>query len=365
MGMNTCIRNYISLALGAWIGIAVFWGRPCFAQERAIDISGDPDWIARASHGFLSHTPVSLDFLDQATLLISFDRGAACDPDEATNLYTSLRVDIPSGHISARHHESAGPGTARAFVSSEGSPLLAVRTDVRQLALDPLEPATPQNVAKQKQTGSDHPCSSRLFDWSIAPDRKQIVVQDVRFRPPENAFEGFDTRTLLRTGKWVGSGSIGFSAGSGYILKHSGRRAWVLWDGHTERPFCSPCDHAVFLTGSSVLAITDNQLVASTVSGAPLWSRRIAGISDNIAVNQQGARVAILSSGGNGFLRPLAQHLEVFDSKGGKVLAKVTVPVPRSLGEGQSLETALTMSPDGDRVAVFIDGKVYVYPSSH
>jgi hypothetical protein len=358
--------------------------RPALSQHLdkiwSIDLSQDADFQRRieASQGRLR--PPTLDFLNQDQIILAFDDNVpSVDvPRPMPFRFYVINVEASSGQLKRRLAFDVVANTSQAqaieggnFLVLSGEALKKFSPSFEETGSWPTPLELHGQPTEQRTRGYIY-FNPRYETWrmDIAPGGKEVVL--VHVKGPKTM-----EVTWLKTGDFATiatvdgqpSGQQGISAGNRGVWLFPYGWARLLLSSGQDSDLCDKCIRAYFLTDDLVFLDKRDKYEVKTLSGKKEAEGKLESGTSNFCRAAQENRFAYDTGSMRGSGFPLrtefAPYMEVkvFDWRSMKQIGKVSFdkPVIRESVSSGFRQTAIALSPDGQRLAILMDSSLSLY----
>ena len=334
------------------------------AQKWTADVPQEPP-----STDYQPYRAVDLHFIDADRILVGFDRLGHCDNDSASNTYTAFVFNASNGTIEARREFHGRPESLRLISTNKNGPLLISPQSIQVLDKDSLQTlrtiSLPYGKTKEPDAISKLaklPCYSTPLRVSETPDTSKI---EVAVDPTDHSILFvIDASSLqIKTIEWpkrIGEFVAGYEGQ--FVFLHSSRLGWTgirKPDGSDGESICDPCGHLDVLSPMDILIEGGSGFSIMREGGGTVWTERISGIREGFGTNSTGNRFVLLLGRGGGLFQSSPSFKPiVFEIEKKMVVGLKSIPIKDN---NDSLGNAVAISEDGNRVAIFAQGKLVLY----
>lgn len=340
---------------------------PLALKAQAIDLSGEPAFAPRQGSFTESQIPLSMKFISADQIIIASDLYDRCNDERNKNIYVILSINPLTGDVTSRRKIPAPPGSFDLILDTKLRPLLVSQSSIQVLipnSLDTAQTISLDTTRSADARGSDDKehgdCWEINLRTSVTPDSKHIMVAVTKRLTRTTNLYQVDGETLSVTQKSITGYLPNFQVGFEGLYEQSPRRQWDWTNGKDSMQVCVSCDFLDVLSANSIVTTFDTRV--SVQNGTSIvWSTRFSGMRDSFDSDQNGNRFAILAATGGGlFDSDLRETLFVFDAPLRKV-RRIRISSVKQSGPVQGGgRSALALSENGLRIAVFVKGRLTV-----
>lgn len=283
------------------------------------DLINDATFLERSKGELAVAAPLELEFLDDSTLILSYDNRTNFEEDPMLqNTFTVLLISADTGRTLSRLQQDAVPGSSAARPTASGGFVMLSGTTLRLYSRDfqveKEQVATAPIYSNVLITPGDFKhlrCIYNKQRLDVSPDRKRLLIRSDQMvgshgTAAQYKWTWFDASSLNQTAQWTAVGNSDFHAGKDEFIADGGRERPRLVTEQATRPLCSECWRAEFVGQNLRLESSDKSLELKNPDGSLLYRATLNELTDEFASSEDSSLfVYVTISSGISVLPPM------------------------------------------------------------
>jgi len=338
-----------------------------------VNLSNDATFLEGSKGEFAVRTPLELGFIDDSTLILSYDNRTNFEEDPALrNTFTVLSVSADSGVTLDRLQQDAPPGSSAATPTANGRFAVLSGTTLKLYAKDfrvererDVPPPVCSNILITPGDFVHLRCIYNRQRLDVSPDGRTLLIRSAATLPLFK-WTWFESSSFRQIAEWTAAGNENFHAGDNEFIAERGRGRPNLVTEQANRSLGDACWRSHFVASNLRLESSDNSLELKDASGAVIYRAKVNELTDELASSANSSRFVYVTVSGFGVLpqighRKMHFRMHVCDWRNRREIAAFNYDAPIDGPVIAAPDSAVAISPRGHVVVLLVGSSLMFF----